>query len=133
MEINVNDGLDLDDNILSQYLELAEDYGGDLLLSQTLDEYETTPQFDLFADELFNVNVDGVGVSDSAGRPVPVTLKCEEKTSRFSKPVDSPTINALQEQMESQNTKKNTRWAYKIWDDWHTNRNSTALAIHQVG
>jgi hypothetical protein len=60
MKINVNDGLDLDGNMLSQYLELVENYDGDLLLSQTLEEYETTPQFDLFADELFkfNLNVD---------------------------------------------------------------------------
>jgi hypothetical protein len=45
---------------------------------------------------------------------VPVTLKCEQKTSRFSKSVDAPTINALQEQMESQHTKKTPENAYKI-------------------
>ncbi|XP_062597919.1 zinc finger MYM-type protein 2-like [Saccostrea cucullata] len=47
----------------------------------------------------------------------------ENTTTRFEKPVSATEISALKKNQESKNTRRNTSWAVKVFNDWKSQRN----------
>ncbi|XP_033741792.1 zinc finger MYM-type protein 2-like [Pecten maximus] len=87
----------------------------DVTLSQVLDRYEISENLDLGLEDYsfgsFNVELLKEG-------PEPT----ENTKSRFGPPVDSEYIQDFIKSKENRNTRKNTNWAKRAWDEWTKSR-----------
>ncbi|XP_062567654.1 uncharacterized protein LOC134229888 [Saccostrea cucullata] len=107
-----------DDIILSQMCdEIETSEQDDLLLSQVCDEIEMNHQL---AEIQLHETTDSLDIPSFDFNFEPN----DPKDTRFGKIVDESEIQALIESQENINTKKNTRWAFNIFESWRLERNS---------
>lgn len=115
-------GQEIDDSILTQVAETYENLGetgfdiNDITLSQALDSYEVNngdvkiESTGENAQTNGDVKIEENAVTDDHTRP--------EKNGRFGPATSQTDFSTVQSENENKNTKKNTAWAIRIWQEW---------------
>lgn len=100
----------------------------DLLMCQMLgksdnigDEFNDEDKMDVLCDMNFNVMTNDAKI-EFLNPPVQSHITSEKQ--RFANPVSDEDITELLSNQENINTKKNTRWATRVFEMWRQNRNS---------
>ena len=104
---------DADDLILSQALESFENF-------YELDEVVEVGNFSFDVDDFLKEleKQDNIKTEPDDVRTGPL--------ERFGKPVNSTEIKELHKSQESTNTRRNTSWGVKVFDDWRKSRNANS-------
>lgn len=108
-----------DDMILSQALESFENF---YELDENVEFGNFTFDVDDFLKEL--EKQDNIKTEQDDVRTDP--------PERFGKPVNSTEIKELHKSQESTNTRRNTSWGVKVFDDWRKSRNANASLEMQL-
>lgn len=114
---------ELDDFSLSQVLDnyeasLPDAFDlDDSTLSQALDNYELTK--DDLKDNFSDLDIDNFGTFDIGllGTPKNANHTVTSANSRFGKQSTLEDIENIEKQQESKNTRKNTTWGFKVFED----------------
>lgn len=102
----------------------------DLILSQALESFENFDELDEKDVEFGNFTFDVDEFLKELEKQDNIkTEQYDVRTDppeRFGKPVNSTEIKELHKSQESTNTRRNTSWGVKVFDDWRKSRNANS-------
>lgn len=102
----------------------------DLILSQALESFENFNELDEKNVELGNFTFDVDEILKELEKQDNIKTEQDDVRTdppeRFGKPVNSTEIKELYKSQESTNTRRNTSWGVKVFDDWRKSRNANS-------